>query len=78
MLRALALRLADLEQELQLLRSVVVLLLLDAAVDHAIERQEEGLVTLGSPLVGLVRGFIFALEAPLVAHLRLVRRVLRL
>ena len=38
---ALALRLANLEEELKLLRGIVILLLLDTAVDHAVEGQEE-------------------------------------
>ena len=75
-LRALALRLADLQQELELLRRVLVLLLLDPAVDHAIQGQEESFVALGGSLVRLVGSFVLALEAALVAHFRLIGSVL--
>ena len=50
-LGALALRLANLKEELELLCGIFVLLLLDAAVDHAVEGHQEGLITRGSPLI---------------------------
>ena len=48
---ALALRLANLKEELELLRGIFILLLLDAAVDHAVEGHQEGLITRCSPLI---------------------------
>ena len=75
MLGALALRLADLEEEFKLLSCIIVLLLFDSAVDHAIKGQEESLIALGGSLVGLVRRFILTLETALVAHLRLIRSI---
>ena len=51
MLGALALRLANLEEELELLRGIFVLLLFDATIDHAVERHQEGLITRCSPLI---------------------------
>ena len=50
-LGALALRLANLKEELELLCGIFILLLLDAAVDHAVERHQEGLITRCSPLI---------------------------
>ena len=51
MLGALALRLANLKEELELLRGIFVLFLLDAAVDHAVERHQEGFITRCSALI---------------------------
>ena len=71
-------RLADLEKEFKLLSCIIVLLLLDSAVDHAIKGQKESFIALGGPLVSLVRRFILALETALVAHLSLIRSIFRL
>ena len=51
MLGALALRLANLKKELELLCGIFILLLLDTAVDHAIKRHQEGLITRSSALI---------------------------
>ena len=48
---AFALRLANLEKELELLCGIVVLLLLDTAVDHAIEGHQEGFIACSSTLI---------------------------
>ena len=48
---ALSLRLANLEEELKLLRGIVVLLLLDTAVDHAVEGQKECFIACCSTLI---------------------------
>lgn len=69
-------RLTDLQEEFELLRSVLILLLLDSAVDHAIQRQEESFVALGGSLVRLVGSFVLALETALVAHFCLIGSVL--
>ena len=61
-----------------MLSRIVILLLLDSAVDHAINGQKECLVALGGPLVSLVRRFILALQTALVAHLSLIRSIFRL
>lgn len=75
MLRALALRLADLKKELQLLGCIVILFLFDSAVNHAIQGQEESFITLGGPLVRLICRFIFSFETTLVAHFSLIRSI---
>ena len=69
MLRALALRFANLKEEFKLLTGILVLLLLDSAVDHAIEWHQVSLIDLGRSLIGLVRLLILTLKAALVAHL---------
>ena len=78
MLRALALGFTDLEKEFKLLRSVVILLLLDTAVDHAVKRLQIRLILLRSTLVCLVSLLVLSFQAALVASLCLVARVLRL
>jgi len=72
MLRALTLSLANLEEEFELLGGIIILLLLDAAVDHTIERLQVRLVLLGSALVSLVGLLVFSLKATLVASFGLV------
>lgn len=72
MLRALTLSLANLEEEFELLGGIIILLLLDAAVDHTIERLQVRLVLLGSALVSLVGLLVFSLKATLVACFGLV------
>lgn len=72
MLRALTLSLANLEEEFELLGGIIILLLLDAAVDHSIERLQVRLVLLGSALVSLVGLLVFSLKATLVASFGLV------
>ena len=72
MLRALTLSLANLEEEFELLGGIIILLLLDAAVDHTIERLQVSLVLLGSALVSLVGLLVFSLKATLVASFGLV------
>lgn len=76
MLRALALGLTDLEKEFKLLRSVVILLLLDTAVDHAVQWLQISLILLRSTLVSLVSLLVLSFQAALVASLCLVARVL--
>ena len=76
MVRAFSLRLTNLKQEFKLLGSIIVLFLLDAAVDHAVERLQEGLVVLGGPLVRLVGCLILSLQAALIPRLSLVTCVL--
>lgn len=76
MLRALALGLTDLEKEFKLLRSVVILLLLDTAVDHAIQWLQICLILLRSTLVSLVSLLVLSFQAALVACLCLIARVL--
>ena len=76
MLRALALGLTDLEKEFKLLRSVVILLLLDTAVDHAIQWLQICLILLRSTLVSLVSLLVLSFQAALVASLCLIARVL--
>lgn len=75
MLRALALRLAYLKKEFKLLGCIIILFLFDAAVNHAVKRQQESFIALGGPLIRLVCRFIFAFETALVAHLSLIRSI---
>lgn len=76
MLRALTLGLTDLEKEFKLLCSVVILLLLDTAVDHAVQWLQICLILLRSTLISLVSLLVLSFQAALVASLCLVARVL--
>ena len=71
-------RLANLEEELKLLRGIVILLLLDTAVDHAIEGQEEGFIACSGTLISLICCFILALKTVLIADLCLISSIFRL
>ena len=71
-------RLANFEEELKLLSGIIVLLLLDTAVDHAVKGHKEGFVALSSPLIRLICCFILALKTVLIADLRLVTCIFRL
>ena len=75
---ALALLVANLEEEFELLSGIVVLLLLNSAVYHAIEGHQEGFITCSSTLIRLICGFILALEAVLIADLCLITSIFRL
>ena len=76
--RALALVISNLQEELELLGCVLVLLLLDAAVDHSVEWRQVCFVVLGRTLVRLVSAIVVSFEALLEADLALVGSVLRL
>lgn len=78
MFRAFALRLANLEEEFKLLRGIIVLLLLDTTVDHAVKGHKEGFIARSSSLIRLICCFILALKTVLVADLCLVTCIFRL
>ncbi len=69
-------RFANLKKELELLAGILILLLLDAAVNHTVQGHQESLVNLSCSLISLVCLLVLALEALLVTHFRQVGRVL--
>lgn len=72
MLGALALSLANLKQELELLSCIIVLLLLGAAVDHTIQGLQVSFILLSSTLIRHVGLLIFSLKTTLVASFGLI------
>jgi len=77
-LRTLALCFTNLEKELKLLGRVIILLLFNTTIDHTIQWLQVGFILLGGSLICLVRLFIFAFKAPLVASFCLVACIFRL
>ena len=72
MLRALALSLANLKKELELLSCIIVLLLLGAAVDHTIQGLQVSFILLSSTLISHVGLLILSLKTTLVASFGLI------